>query len=776
VTPRAARRKARALACAIAIAVATGCGAEREREVEAAEPTTAESWVGSQRCGECHAEELAAWTGSHHELAMQPASAASVRGRFDGEARALDGETWTPVQPEPGHYRVRTPEGDGEPNEVEVAFAFGVFPLQQYLAPGPGGRLQVLPIAWDARPEFAGGQRWFHLYEGERVRAGDALHWRGRTQTWNHQCADCHATRVARGYDEATDRYATTFAEPGVGCESCHGPGGAHVSWSEAGVGMTAARDPYAARRLRGRGTWTLAASAPIATRDAKQETSNELDACAPCHSRRMPLTEGAPPRTPYLDAYLPSLLDDGLYFADGQMRDEVYVYGSFLQSRMHAAGVSCSDCHDPHTLALPDDPDEACARCHAKATFAVREHHDHDPGSIGASCVECHMPARTYMQVDARRDHSMRIPRPDVAAAIGAPDACSGCHRGTAANWADRLPAARATDRAPNEPPHFALAIARARTAVLDAREHAALVAVASDAELAPIVRASALSLVEPFRDNASLRAVENALASSDPLVRIGALRALEHVPPDARVEPAARLLRDTVRAVRTEAARVLADASPRAFPPGERATLLGPLRELRAAYEANADRAEAQLGLAALERARGDVEAELARARRARELAPHMAAATVNLADSLRAAGRDPEARALLEQAAEREPDDSALHHALGLARIRAGDGSGALAALARAVELAPEASLYAYAHALALDAAGRRNDAIAALEKIAEREPGHADALAALATFERDRGKRAEALAWAQRLAEARPDDRRGGALVEELGGAR
>ncbi|MEZ4215295.1 MAG: multiheme c-type cytochrome [Myxococcota bacterium] len=805
-----ARRAARALArCIAAAALLAGSGcnptadtsttstpAEAVGGAAPAAPAREEArWLGSERCGACHEREARAWRGSHHERAMQPANAASVVGAFDGRARTLDGERWVPEQPEPGRFRFLVGEGEDAREALDVAFAFGVFPLQQYLVAAQGGRLQALPVAWDARPARAGGARWIHLYEGEGVRPGDELHWRARAQTWNAQCAPCHATNLARGYDAETDTYATTWSETGVGCEACHGPGAAHVAWAGSGAGAGAAPDPYAARPLRGRGPWTLRAGRAIAERAPGAPASNELDACAPCHSRRMQLAPHPDARAPYLDGWLPALLDDGLYFADGQMRDEVYVYGSFVQSRMHAAGVSCSDCHDPHSLAIaapgakpaardagaaPNagaraaSPDAACARCHAPATFATRAHHGHAAGSPGASCVACHMPTRTYMQVDVRRDHAMRVPRPDVAHAIGAPDACSACHGGQSAAWAAEVLA----ERGAKAGPHFALAIARARAAALDRTEHAALVEVARDEALAPIARATALSLVEPFRDNASLRAVEAALASDDALVRIGALRALEHVPPDARVGLARRLLRDGVRAVRIEAARVLAEAPPRAFPPGERATLVAPLAELRAAYAANADRAEAQLGLAALESALGDGDAALAHARRARELAPRLAAAVVNLADLLRARGRDTEALALLERAVGEQPDDASLQYALGLALVRAdGDGrpDGALAALARASALAPESGRFAFAHALALDAAGRRDEAVAALTALAAREPGNADALAALATFERDRGRLAEALAFAQRLADARPDDARGRALVEELGAA-
>ena len=139
----------------------------------------------------------------------------------------------------------------------------------------------------------------------------------------------------------------------------------------------------------------------------------------------------------PFLDAYLPALLEPGLYHSDGQIDGEVYEYGSFLQSRMHAASVTCSDCHDPHSLKLRAEGNALCAQCHLPERFDLSAHHNHEPGSAGAQCVNCHMPTKTYMVVDARRDHSIRVPRPDLSISLGTPNACTPCHADRPAQWA---------------------------------------------------------------------------------------------------------------------------------------------------------------------------------------------------------------------------------------------------------------------------------------------------------------------------------------------------
>ncbi len=243
-----------------------------------------------------------------------------------------------------------------------------------------------------------------------------------------------------------------------------------------------------------------------------------ELNVCAPCHSRRKVIAKDPPVGAPFLDAYLPALIEAGLYHADGQIDGEVFEYGSFLQSRMNRAGVVCSDCHDPHSSALRVQGNQLCAQCHLPAKFDVAAHHHHKPGSVGAQCVNCHMAAKTYMVVDDRRDHSLRVPRPDLTLAIGAPNACAKCHADKPADWAARavaewFPTGRQTK------PQFGLALHAGRTGAADAER--LLDALIVDEDQPAIARASALALLAPYATPASEGAVKAALADANPLVR---------------------------------------------------------------------------------------------------------------------------------------------------------------------------------------------------------------------------------------------------------------
>src|SRR5262249_38048524 len=254
-----------------------------------------------------------------------------------------------------GKFAVRTEGPDGKPADFDVAYTFGVRPLQQYLVAFPGGRLQALSIAWDSRPQTEGGGRWYALYPGERIRTDDPLHWTGREQTWNYQCAECHSTDLRKNYDLAANRYATAWAELPVSCEACHGPGSAHVAWARARPAGappagSAAATGFPVRLAHGDGAWEGKDPARgLAEWTGRPRDGAEVEACARCHARRRPIVDPYPYGAPLLDTHQPALLAAGLYQADGQILGEVYEYGSFLQSRMYRAGVRCSDCHDPH-------------------------------------------------------------------------------------------------------------------------------------------------------------------------------------------------------------------------------------------------------------------------------------------------------------------------------------------------------------------------------------------------------------------------------------------
>jgi len=727
-------------------------------------------FVGVQDCARCHTAQFEAWKGSHHALAMQKASEVTVLGDFAGVQFENFGVTSTFYR-DGDKFMVRTDGPDGALHEYPIAYTFGVYPLQQNLIAMPGGRLQALGVAWDSRPKDESGQRWFHLYPDERIKPGDRLHWTGRDQTWNYQCADCHSTNLKKNYDLASDSYATSWTDVDVSCEACHGPGSRHIAWADSSkkpassatadrMGLTNRLKPF------GHVHWVMNPQTGIAQPNppplagaGRVGVAAELDTCAACHSRRKVIAKNPAPGEPYLDNYLPTLLAPGLYHADGQIDGEVYEYGSFLQSRMYHAGVVCSDCHDPHSAKLRADGNALCSQCHMAAKFDAAEHHHHEAGSAGAQCVNCHMPSKTYMVVDIRRDHSLRIPRPDLSASLGTPNACTQCHGERSAEWAAQniagwFPKGRQTI------PHYGTALHAGRAGSPDAEQQ--LDRLILDQSQPAIARASALPLLAAYASPVSEPAIKAAAADADALVRSAAPRALPASPPSAVVEALAPLVGDPVRAVRIEAARALAGTDLLVLTPPQQAAFVKATAELVGAELVDAERPESHLnlGLSALRR-RELLEAET-QYRTALRLDPKFVPALVNLADLDRARGQDKDGEKLLQRAMTIEPDNADVQQALGLTLVRRRDYAGALERLRRASDLAPDNARYTYVYAVALNSTGAPGEALALLERTHRRYPANRDVLLALVSTSQEKGDPVAALSYARELAALDPSN--------------
>jgi predicted CXXCH cytochrome family protein len=733
------------------------------------------SFVGTESCAGCHTRQFEAWKSSHHALAMQPASPATVLGDFADAALEHFGATTTFFR-NGDKFMVRTDGPDGALHDYPIAYTFGVYPLQQYLIAMPGGRLQALGIAWDSRPKGQGVHRWFHLYPGQRLKTSDPLHWTGGNQTWNYQCADCHSTNLKKNYDLAANIYATSWTDLHVACEACHGPGARHVAWAKAHAEGGAY--PLATDNARmgltnwlkptDNGHWEMDSGKGIARR-TEPLVSSELDTCAACHSRRKVIVQDRVPGEPYLDAFLPALLEPGLYHADGQIDGEVYEYGSFLQSRMHAAGVTCSNCHDPHGAKLRAEGNALCGQCHLPEKFDVAAHHHHPPGGAGAQCVNCHMPTKNYMVVDARRDHSIQIPRPDLSVSLGAPNACNQCHADRSAQWAAETvagwyPNGRQTTS------HYGTALHAGRTGAANAEPQ--LDRLILDRSQPAIARASALRLLAPYASPASEPAIKAAISDPDPLVRTAVPRALPDPPPPRLVVAVAPLLSDPVRAVRIEAARALAGTDLLALSPAQQTALGKANTELVAAEMVDADRPEAHLNLGLLDLRRRQLQEAEEEYRTALRLDSNFVPALVNIADLDRAQGRDDEGAELLKKAMAIEPDNADVRHALGLYLVRRHNYPEALGLLRRAYELVPDNARYAYVYAVALNSSGAAAEALALLEETHRRHPADRNVLMALVSISRDKGDLASALRHARELLILDPTNAQLQALVTEL----
>jgi predicted CXXCH cytochrome family protein len=710
------------------------------------------AYVGDRSCAECHAKQSKEWLGSQHQRAMQPATADTVLGDFNGATFSQHGATSRFFKRE-ARFFVNTEAPDGKPADFEIKYTFGVSPLQQYLVEFPGGRLQSLTIAWDT-----GKKRWFSLYPGEKFATDDPLHWTGRYQNWNLMCAECHTTDFKKGYDPAADTYRSSWSEVDVGCQACHGPGGDHVAWARKG----------------GRG-----AASGLVVGFKGADSRYEVDACAPCHSRRGRVASGEHPGRPLYDTLRPEPLRAGLYHADGQQLDEVYEYGSFRQSKMYQRGVRCTDCHNPHSGETKAEGNAVCTQCHrpegnprfptlTPKVYDAPSHHFHKAGSPGAQCVNCHMPTKDYMIVDPRPDHTLRPPRPDLSVKIGTPNACTGCHRNRTAEWAA---AAVVKWYGPARPKglDWALAVAAGRAGARDGAP--ALVAVAGDRELPAIVRADALNLLRVYGPQGTA-AMTASLQDADPAVRVAAVAGIESMQPAERVAAAAPSLKDPTRAVRIEAARVLAAVPIDRFDASQRKAFDAAAAEFIEAQMSMADMPASHLNLAVFYTSQGKRDLAEAEYLTALRMDPYFGPARVNLVTLYNSMSRNADAERVLREGITRTPNEGELYYSLGLLLAEAKRLAEAADALGKAARLMPQRARVRYNLALALDRLSRDKEAEAALLQAFQIDPRDPDIVYATAAFYVQRKQWKRALPFAERLAEIVPNEPGPGQLVASI----
>lgn len=733
------------------------------------------TYVGASACVACHQSEFEAWKGSHHDLAIQEANAETVLGDFNNTTFQHHAVESTFFKRD-NQFFVRTDGPDGKLNDYVIKYTFGVTPLQQYLIEFPGGRLQALGIAWDSRPQAAGGQRWFHIYDNEKIDHTDQLHWTGRYQNWNLECAECHSTHLKKAYAASTDSYKTSFSELNVACEACHGPASQHIEWAKQ------TPPPYKADDEKGLvvsldSRWQAAWRFPdhgakFAQRD-KPATDELMNVCWACHARRSTLIEGAMPGLPLEDTHLPALLTQPTYHADGQQRDEDYTWGSFKQSKMYQKGVTCMDCHEPHALKLRAEGNALCARCHNPAEFDTDKHHFHKPNAKGGLCIDCHAPKQNYMVIDGRHDHSFRLPRPDLSLELGSPNACTLCHQDRKSEWA-----AAAMDKwygkTWRERPHYGTVLQAGVTQGIKALP--SLMALAQDSTSPAIVRATALTLMAPMMRPELLVMARDQLKDADPSVRIAALGLIENIDPINRVLSVSPLLNDPVLGVRIEAARILADIPENELPNDKRDAYKVALQQYLNTLQQDADWPASNVNLGNLLLRQGKLDAAIAAYQRALSLDSNFAGAYVNLADVYRQQGREEEAEKQLRKGLAVLPNAADLHHALGLLLVRKADMQDALKALASAANLAPDNVRYGYVYAVALHSSGKVNEALSLLKAINIRQPYDLDVLSALISMQRETGDFKSALVYARKAAEALPNDPSIKQLITDLEAAK
>jgi predicted CXXCH cytochrome family protein len=659
-----------------------------------------------ETCTSCHINAVQKWQQSDHAKAMAIADHNTVLANFNRVSIKHFGQKAFFFIENNQHQVSISSEKNS--TTYPIKYTFGHYPLQQYLVETGNGKLQVLPFSWDARDKTEGGQRWFHNYSHEEIRPEDRLHWKQPLQNWNGMCADCHSDGLVRNYKSENNSFNSQFDNINVGCLSCHGNMSEHRKEQDHSKMSTrnAISQPL--------GNWVRAMNEKTAHWQGENRDNSFMDNCFACHSLRSPLTDGFKANIPFLDQFSPQLPLSSNYHADGQIKEEVFVYGSFLQSKMFKAGVNCLDCHDKHTMQLKNEGNGLCLQCHGGEIYNVKSHHQHKENSTGAQCVNCHMPDNRYMGVDDRRDHSFKIPRPDVSAVFNTPNACIQCHEKETNLWARKnLNIWHGQPEVLLESKQYLMALNSGKPITLI--QHWSIV---DDENLDIISRASALQMLSYTTQSLSAKRLNSYLIHKEVLLRLSAANAGMLLAPDEREKYLAPLLNDELKAIRVAVARSLVSSN---ISPMNLSTFTQAFKELRTANKINSWRGEGRVNQALIALEVNDRLGAEKHLKAAIKIEPYFEAGYINLADLYRSQQRSALVVSVLKKGLKNLPKSGSLHYSFGLHLVRQHKLSSALSYFERSVQLTPNNPQYAYTYILAMDGLDKSQQALNELNNV-------------------------------------------------------
>ena len=654
-----------------------------------------------QRCINCHSSAVQAWQNSDHAKAMALPNKNSVLANFNNvNVEHYGQKAYFFIKD--NQYQVTISYDDNMDN-YPIKYTFGHFPLQQYLVETENGKLQVLPFAWDARAKTDGGQRWYHNYSHEEIRPEDRLHWRQPLQNWNGMCADCHSDGLKRNYNADNNSFKTNFDNINVGCLSCHGDMSEHGQPStprNIANDMTSAQHPT--------GQWLRGVKDKTAHWQGEKRDNSFMDNCFSCHALRSPLTDGITANMPFLDQFMPQLPSAPTYFVDGQIKEEVYVYGSFLQSKMYGKGVNCLDCHDKHTMKLKIEGNGLCLQCHGSEVYNVKSHHQHQETSTGAQCVNCHMPTKRYMGVDDRRDHSFKIPRPDLSLKFTTPNACTQCHQDKSNQWAsENLEKWHGKPKKLLKSKQYLMALNNGQAIKLE--DHLSIIA---DTKLDVISRASALQMLSFTTQIITIELLKPYLEHQESLLRLSAANAALLLTPATRVLHLSPLLTDKYKAVRVAAARSLVTSKVNA---NDQQAFNDAFSELFNGNDISSWRGEGRANQGSLAIETNNMLAAEKAFQGAIKVEPYFEIGFINLADVYRIQQQPQQTEAVLVKGMKNLPKSSAIKYAYGLHLVRQKNLSKSVVFFEKAMLLSPDNGQYAYTFVLAMDGTGQSAQAL-------------------------------------------------------------
>ncbi len=673
---------------------------------QTAEIGPADGYVGSGSCRSCHEKFYELWSTSHHGLAMQPFSAELVRNAQLMSSPVIKiGEASYQAELSDTGGSIVERTGPSE-HRYPIEQALGGKNVYYFLTPLERGHLQVLPLAFDVR-----SKTWMDSTKSmtmhESVPHSQAVAWRDRALTFNTSCYGCHVSQISTNYDSADDSYHTTWREPGINCETCHGPAGKHV-------------------RLL-----TLAAKNHEVPNDVglisfKTITpAQRSDACASCHAKMGLIAEGFQTGDFYFDYFNLITFENEDFYPDGRDLGENYTYTSWLMSPCAKSGkLDCIHCHTSsgRYRFAKGNPNAACLPCHSEIVNNAAPHTHHKPGSTGNQCVSCHMPMTEYARM-RRSDHSMRAPTPLTTLAYRSPNACNSCHQDKDPRWADTV--------VRKWYPGDYQAAALAQAALIDAahkRDWSKLpqmLAYIEDPKHDSIFAASLIRLLEPCPNSQKFATMRVAIRDSSPLVRANAVDVLSEYPDASTVQILVDCTKDQSRLVRIRSAAALNRVPPGVLDESAKAAIRPAAAEFLASLNLRQDDFAQHMNLGNYHADRGDLQQSATEYEKAESLRPDFAPPLVNVAVVYSKMGDMKKAEESLRRAIAADPQQPLAHFNLGLLLAETGRNAEAEKELRRTLELDGTNAAAAYDLAVLVGTKNPR-DALALCQKAAKLNP--------------------------------------------------
>lgn len=708
-------------------------------------------YAGSSSCRECHDRFYQLWSTSLHGLAMQPYSTRFAREKLaPHQGDIAIGKAKYHADIDQGVVVETDRTGT---KRYPIEHVLGGKNVYYFLTPLAKGRLQTLPVAYDVnRKEWfdtaASGVR--HFPGGSQ---DEAVDWKHYTYTFNTACYSCHVSQLDSNYDLGSDTYSTSWAEPGINCETCHGPSAAHNDIARA----TPKGKPLPELRIISTKTMTAA---------------QRNDSCSGCHAKAGPLTAAYRPGERFYDHYDLATLEDPDFYPDGRDLGENYTLTSWSLSPCAKSGqLDCMHCHTSsgRYRFKQENFNHACLPCHEDKVRSPTAHTHHPAESEGSRCVSCHMPMTAFARMN-RSDHSMLPPTPAATIAYQSPNACNLCHRDQNAQWADRIVRQwRSRDyQAPVLKRAALIDAARKR----DWTKLPEMMTYIGDPKHDAVFAASLIRLIPPAQDQRLLRALLGAARDPSPLVRGAAVQALGLIPSVESLQTLIEATADDHRLVRVRAAAGLASFPRMNVPPAYQAQIKQANDEYLASITVRPDQWASHYNLGNYHLAQGDAKAAVASYRTALQLDPQAILPLVNAAIAHARSGENDQAEQALRQALKLAPESAAAHFNLGLLQAGRNKLPAAEDSLKKALAADPQMAPAAYNLCIIAAKQERLDAAVNWCRQAAELSPQEPKYAYTLAYYQNRQGDREAAMTTLQALLAQYPQYKDAEKLLNEI----